>query len=275
MLFDGSFSFQVQGGTKFTVNYGLPTVHQETLTTTDRWWTGTATGSSATPMQDIFDAKVTFRDNTGTDPNYAILNTQLLRALIFNSDLQNLLKKSAFGEGDLFNQPARVLGTLLGVGTLMVYDEMHEVSGWLSANASASATTIYVDDATDFEAASARLYDMSAPYTWEDVTISAVDYANNALTVSTTTSAYKASEDRIVMRKKFVPDGKFVMFADTMDGEKIAEFMNAPFGNDRHWGTYADTKEEWDPEGIWMRIQNKGLPVLYHPDAIYTIDTGE
>lgn len=271
MLFDGTFSYQVQGGVKFTVSYGLPTVHQETLTGEDVWWeTDSLTvGSTATPMVDIFDAKVTFNENTGTQPNYAMCNTQILRALIFNTDLQNLLKKSAFGEGDMFRDPARVIGNLLGVGTLMIYDEMHEVSAWLTTDISASGTSAVVDDATDFEAASARLYDMSEPFTWEDVTISAVNVATNTLTISATTGAYKATEDRIVMRKKYVPDTKFILFADVMEGEKIAEFMNAPFGNDRNWGMFTDTHEEWDPEGIWIRCQNKGLPVLYHPDAIY------
>jgi len=158
------------------------------------------------------------------------------------------------------------------VGTLMIYDEMHEVSGWLTSNISASGTSAVVEDATDFEAGeTGRLYDMSTPFTWEDVTISAVDLSTNTLTISATTSAYTATEDRIVMRKKFVPDTKFIMFTDTMEGEKIAEFMNAPFGNDRHWGMFTDTKEEWDPEGIWVRTQNKGLPVMYHPDAVYTM----
>lgn len=276
MLFDGSFSYQVLGGVKFTVNYGIPSVHQETLTGTDLWNNASdSAGSTATPIADIFDAKVTYKENTGTEPNYYICNTQILRALLFNSDLQNLLKKSAFGEGDLFKDPSRVIGTLLGVGNLMVYDEMHEVSSWLTSNCSAS-NTVVVEDATDFEAGeSARIYDMSNPWTWEDVTISSVALSTNTLTLSSsTTGSYVATEDRIVMRKKFVPDTKFVMFSDTMDGEKIAEFMEAPFGNDRRWGMYADTKEEWDPEGIWTRVQNKGLPVLYHPDAIYTMTVG-
>lgn len=272
MLFDGSFSYQVQGGVKFTVSYGLPSVHQETLSGEDVWWEtdNLTVGSTATPMEDIFDAKVTFNENTGTQPNYAMCNTQILRALIFNSDLQTLLKKSAFGEGDMFRDPARVIGTLLGVGTLMIYDEMHEVSAWLTSN-SASSTSFVVDDATDFEAgANVRIYDMSEPFTWEDRVISSVTLSTNTIvTTEAGGQTYLASEDRLVMRKKYVPDTKFILFADTMEGEKIAEFMNAPFGNDRHWGMYTDNHEEWDPEGIWIRVQNKGLPVLYHPDAIY------
>jgi hypothetical protein len=278
MLFDGTFSYQIQGGVKFTVNYGLPSVHQETLTGENVWWEGTSltVGSTATPIQDIFDALVTYRENTGGAPNYAMCNTYILRALLFNSTLQTLLQKSAFGDGDLFARPAQVLGSLLGIGTLAVYDEMHEVGAWLTSNCTTSATVV-VDDATDFEAgAKARMYDMSEPYTWEDVTISSVAYATNTITLSaSTTGSYLASQDRIVMRKKYVPDTKFVMFNDMMQGEKIAEFMYAPYGNNRHWNMFTDQKEEWDPEGIWIRAQNKGLPVLYHPDAIYQMTVAD
>jgi len=31
---------------------------------------------------------------------------------------------------------------------------------------------------------------------------------------------------------------------------------------------------EWDPEGIWIRVQDKGLPVVYHPDFIFKLTVG-
>ena len=71
------------------------------------------------------------------------------------------------------------------------------------------------------------------------------------------------------MTKKFLPTDKFIMFASQLDGEKIAEFANAPFGLNRQWGMKVDQNEEWDPEGLFIRVQNKGLPVLYQEDAVY------
>ena len=62
-----------------------------------------------------------------------------------------------------------------------------------------------------------------------------------------------------------------MMFSPTAEGQKIAEFMEAPYGLDRRWGKYIDTKTEWDPDGIWLRVQDKGLPVLYNPETIATI----
>lgn len=274
-FFDGGFTFQAYGGAKFTVNYGVPSTHQVTLSGDDVWWDDStdAPGSTATPIRDIFDAKKTFSDDVGVAPVGAIINSELLKVLMFSTDLQTLLQKSAFGEGDLFARPASVLGNLLGVGALTVYDEMHEVGAWLTQDASSGASTIYLDDATDMEADNTvRFYDLNTPFDYEEHTISSVDIANGTITIDGTLSqGYKANKDRVVMRKKFITDDKFFMYANQVDGEDIAEFMNAPFGNDRHYGMYGDTNPEWDPEGIWVRIQNKGLPVLYHPDAIYTL----
>jgi hypothetical protein len=73
------------------------------------------------------------------------------------------------------------------------------------------------------------------------------------------------------MTKKFLPTDKFVMFASTVEGQKIAEFMRAPFGLNRQYGLQVDTHEEWDPDGMWVRVQNKGLPVLYNKDATYVL----
>ncbi|MFW6120244.1 MAG: major capsid protein [Petrotogales bacterium] len=276
MLFDGSLTYQIQGGIKFTVNYGIPSNHQQALTGDDVWDDGAGSpGDTATPVQDLFDIKATLSENIGKMPEYVVMNTQGIRVLLFNDDLQNLLKKSAFGEGDLFARPAEVLGNLLGIGTIMIYDELYEVGGWVSANVSDGDTDIYVDDATDFDATNnptLRIYDMSQPFTYEDLTLNSVDLANNKLTVSSGPSnSYKANQDRVVMRKKYIPDDTLFMFTPTLEGEKIAEFMEAPFGLDRNWGMYTDKKDEWDPEGTWIRVQNKGLPVLYHPDAVYTL----
>jgi hypothetical protein len=32
-----------------------------------------------------------------------------------------------------------------------------------------------------------------------------------------------------------------------------------------------DRKETWDPDGVFLRVQDKGLPVLYQRDAIYNL----
>lgn len=70
---------------------------------------------------------------------------------MLDSKLQTLLSKSNFGNGDLFSNPQMVIGTLLGVGKLVIYDDLFEIPGWLTQNVvGGSSTTIYVDDASDF-----------------------------------------------------------------------------------------------------------------------------
>jgi len=268
MLIDGALSYQVSGGLKFSVSYGIPTSHLITLEDARNW----KDGASRNAVEDIFDAKQTLADDAMVKPNYAICNSQMLKVLLFDTNIQALLKKSDFGNGDLFTNPAMVIGTLLGVGTLMLYDELYEVQAWLTTT-TASGTTIYLDDVSDFEVGGkARFVNMVEYNTYEDEVITAVDKVNGTITVGQApTATFVGGRDKVIMRKKFIQDNEFLMFADSQNGTKIAEFMEAPYGNSRRWGFYADTKDEWDPEGIWLRVQDKGLPVLYYPDTTYKI----
>ena len=74
------------------------------------------------------------------------------------------------------------------------------------------------------------------------------------------------------MGKSFIPDDKFVMMATKVDGQPIAEYKEAPFGLARHYGQFTDKNEKWDPEGIYIRVQDKGIPILYQRDAMYILD---
>lgn len=267
MMLNGTLTYQQSGGIKFSVSYGIPSSHIVTLDD-DRNWKD---GASRNVVEDIFDGKTLLGDDAGVKPNYAIMNSQMLKVLMLDANLQALLKSSAFGDGDLFKNPAGVIGTLLGLPPLIIYDELYEVQAWLTTTV--NSTTIYLDDATDFEVGGKiRFYNMKLFNTYEDEVITAVDKVNNTVTVGAQPDyAFVGGQDKVVMRKKFIPDNVFFMFSDSQDGRKVAEFMQAPYGNSRRWGFFADTKDEWDPEGIWLRVQDKGLPVLYYPDTTYKI----
>jgi len=270
MFIEGTFSYVQKGGTKFTVNYGVPTSHKVTLTGNDAW---NVVHADSNPVEDIFDAKKILADDAGVSALTAMCNSEVLKVLMFKDTIQDLLAKSAFGNGDLFAQPAQVLGTLLGVGPLVIYDDLYEVPAYLTGTVTGGATTVIpVDDASDFEAGGTlRFYDMSEVNVWEDCTIASVQIEAGTVTVAVAPIAsYIAGEDKVTMKKKFIGDDKFFMFSPVQEGEKVAEFMEAPYGNSRRWGKFADTKDEWDPEGVWLRIQDKGLPVLYHPDTTFT-----
>ena len=130
-----------------------------------------------------------------------------------------------------------------------------------------------MDDATDFEIGGiARFINMTSQRIWEDKTITGVDRANGTITVNAQpTIAMKGGRDKVVMKKKFIDDNKFMMFASTVEGQPIGEFLEAPHGNNRQWGMKVSTWEENDPEGIWTMVADKGLPVLFNPDATYVM----
>lgn len=269
MITQGAITYNTNGGVKFSVSYGIPTTHIVTLDPTTRNW---KTGTSRNPVEDVFDAKQVLATDAGVGtPDYSIMNSEMLKVLMLDSKLQALLEKSAFGNGDLFARPAEVLSNLLGLGKLTVYDELYEVQAYLTVTP--ASTTIYVDDATDFAVGGIlRFTNMVLHNVWEDETITAVDPVAGTVTVAAQpTLTFVGGRDKVTMRKKFIADNEFHMFSTTADGEKIAEFMEAPYGMDRRWGFFADTKPEWDPEGVWMRVQDKGLPVLYHPDTTFKL----
>lgn len=276
MLTKGTLTYLMQGGTKIAVSYGVPESHFQTLDDSRRW----DGGASRNAMEDIFDIKALLSDDAGVSIEYAICNSTVLKTLMFDSSIQTLLSKSAFGEGDLFKNPTGVIGSLIGVGNIMVYDELYEVQGWIMSLSGGAGTTITLDDVSDFEVGGkARCFVMNAFNTWYDYKIASVDKVNGTITVSKINESdpnpstnLRAGRDKVVMRKKFIDDHTFFMFnSKDGNGQKIAEFMKAPFMVERVWGIYTDTKMEWDPDGIWMRIQNKGLPVLYAPDTTFTL----
>lgn len=268
-IMNGGFSYSATGGTKISVSYGIPETHSVTLGSTRHW----NDGASKNILEDVLLAKQILADDAGVVPDHVMCNSVLLRLLMFDTDIQALLAKSAFGDGNLFSQPAQVIGNLLGVGPLQVFDEFTETEQYLAGNVvAATTTTISVPDATDIEVGStARFYDTSENNVWEDATVSAVDIPNSTFTISAVTvKGFKSGEDVVRFRKKILADNEFAMFSSrNADGEMIAEDMLAPFGLGRNYGGYVDTNEEFDPEGLVIRIQNKSLPVVYHPDCIF------
>lgn len=267
---EGGFSYQGNGSTKLAVSYGIPTTHNITLATDDKW----GTGSTATPLEDVGTGKQILAEDAGVTVSHAMCTSALLKTLTFDTDIQALLKKSAFGEGNLFSQPALVVGELLGVGPIVTYDGFYEVSApLLTSIVGGVTTTVSVQDAVDIEVgATARLVDRSENNVWEDVLIASVDIAAGTVTFDgAPTASFTAGEDELRIRKKFISDDRFIMFQARPDGLPIGEFMQAPFGTSRTWGMRVDRKEQFDPDGLIVRTTDKGLPTLDRPDAIYTI----
>jgi hypothetical protein len=216
--------------------------------------------------------------------NVAICNSEVLKLLANNSAMRDILKRQNFmrepggnlydgGLHDLVGVNPKVLGALLDIDQFYVYDEMYEVRGWLTSAVTGGSTTwLTVDEATDFEAnQTLRFWDASEG-TYEDCIILAVNQeAGNIQLQTPPVNSYRASEDYVTMAKYYVPSDKFLLMATQVDGQPIAEYIQAPFGLGRHWGQFTDRHDEWDPELTYVRVQDKGLPVLYNRDALYVL----
>ena len=274
MLITGEVEYKAKGGVKLAVDYDVPTDNVVSLGANYYW----DTGVKRNIVGDIMDGKIVVSDaNTGLI-DYAMANSNSLKIMAMDSSIQTLLSKSHYGQGDLFGKTAggvigvrpRVLGELLGITNFLIYDEKFVVEELLTAAIAIGGATVTIGDTADFETGTAVLHDISAG-TSESVTISSVNTEAGTLTIGATVAAFRAGEDKITQTLPFMPDNKFLMFASTVEGDKIAEFMRAPYGLNRIWGLYSDTKETWDPDGIFLRVQNKGLPVLYHRDALYVL----
>jgi hypothetical protein len=268
MLTAGSFSYLAPKGIKLSVDYGVPSDHLVSLAANRKW----DSGSQRNIVEDIMEGKLLISNNNGARINFAICTTEVLNLLILDPSIQTLLAKSAFGSGDLFARPVSVIKSLLDIDNLIIYDEQYQITGWLTAVVTGSSTTtISLDDTTDFVVGGvARFHDVSAG-TYEDETITAVDPEAGTITTAAPTASFKAGEDKVTMTKKFIGTDIFAMFASQVDGMNIAEYFAAPYGLNRDWGMKVDNHEEWDPDGMWIRVQNKGLPVLYNKDALYVL----
>jgi hypothetical protein len=269
MITAGSVAYINPHGVRASWNYSIPSAQIVSLASSRHW----DTGSSRNILEDIMDAKLVLKNSIGATIDYALFTSELLKYMILDTGIQTILAKSAFGSGDLFARPVQVLGSLLDIQNMVVYDEQYQIKAWLTAVVTGTSTTaVSVDDASDFVAGETlRFHDISAG-TYEDETIASVDVDAGTVTVETAPSvSFKSGEDVVTMTKKFLPTKKFCMFASSVEGQKIAEFMASPFSIPRQWGMKVDSYEEWDPEVVWIRVQNKGLPVLYQEDAIYNL----
>lgn len=270
MLCNDGFTYVDKNETYITIDYNIPDDNKVTLSADYQWDNGTLRNI----VKDVADAALVVQNANAAEISNAICTGEVLKLMLFDSGIQTILQKSAYGDGDLFANPRAVLASLLGLANLYIYNEAYQIRGYLTTALSSGAGphTVYVDRTTDFEVGGTlTVLDVSAKTT-ESLTISAVTHASGTLSATgTLSSSYKANEDYVYMTKKFIPTNKFVMWADNVEGEPIAEIMKAPHTLSRRWGQQPDRWTVMDPDGLFLRVEDKGLPVLYHEDAIYQL----
>lgn len=148
MLIDGAISYQDTRGMKLSVSFGIPTQNLITITGTNVW----GTGSTRNPTKDLFETHEFLADQYGYKPEYHIMNTTTLKLLMFDSNIADLAKNAAFGTGNpTGTNGVKIIAELLGIGNLIVNDNMFEIQSWLTGAITGTSTTeIYIEDASDF-----------------------------------------------------------------------------------------------------------------------------
>jgi len=281
MLTKGSFEYNEASGLKLDVDYDIDTNHVVSLGSSYYW----DSGASRDILGDIRDGKKLVAEDCGGKVNLAMCNSSVLKMMADDSTFQAYFESRKFqaGLGNPFagskagkwlGVNPKVIGALLDIDNLLIYDEMYEVKAFLTAAVTAASTTwVTVDSIADFKTGEkVRFHDVSAG-SYEDKYITSVDVENQRFQINGTTSAsFKAAEDYVTMTAYFLPSDKFVMMSTNVDGQPIAEFKKAPHGNNRHYGLRTDQWDVKDPEGVYIRVQDKGLPVLYQRDAVYILD---
>lgn len=267
MLCNDGFTYKDKNGVYISLDYGIPDDNKVTLAADYKWDDGTKRNIA----ENIFDAKLLVSNANAGVLSDAIFTTEVLKLMIFDDTIQTLLSKSNYGQGDLFANPTSVIGSLIGIANMHLYDEAYQIRAWLTSALASGAGphTVSVDTTVDFEVGGTLTVLDTSAKTTETLTITAVNTNAGTLTATgTLSSSYKATDDYVYMTKKFIPTDKFTMWANSVDGEPIAEFMNAPHELARKWGQQIDRWERKDPDGIFVRVEDKGLPVLYHEDAV-------
>jgi hypothetical protein len=87
MICNNGFSYQVKGGYRASVNYGIPSDHRITLASTYNW----NNGASKDILGDIRDAKIALSQDCGGSIDYAICNSQVLKLLAADTTIRDIL----------------------------------------------------------------------------------------------------------------------------------------------------------------------------------------
>lgn len=276
MICNGSFSYFTEGGKSAVVDYQIPDLHKITLPDNRKW----KTGADADILEDMYSLKLLLSNNTdgefGESPSlYALCTTEVLNLMVMDPGIRQLMKSTdygqSFGAGNLFTNSVPTLQKLLGLSNLTVYDGRYQIRTKLIGNVIANSTVdIPVDEVRDFTVGDKlRLIDTEKNGSFEERAITDVNAAAGVITVASAyTKTYRPKFTIVETWKKFIPTNKMIFFLSDIEGTPTADCFKAPYGLDRTYGKSIDQNLEWDPDILWVRCQNAGLPYLKNRDAV-------
>jgi hypothetical protein len=282
MLFDGTMTYNIKSTSQApefaSVSWGIPTSHQVTLGSTAKWYGDSNAVAERNVFGDVFDMKNTLQDSLEMELMglELYMNSRLLQSLVQDKGIRDLAKTQNISDAQLVANAPGAIAQILGVGSVNLYDGAYTVQSFLS-QAYSGGTTIYVADPSDFvvggEVWVKNAVDGAAG---PRATITAVNQTTGALTIDAeltgvTAAAFKA---QLSMRKFMLDTNKIVGIVPNVDGQPIAEMMQAPHGNGGIYGMRMRSKMEEYPDGVRLIAEDLCLPCLYVPSATYQLVVG-
>jgi hypothetical protein len=282
MLFDGSMDYHIKATSKApefaSVSWGIPTSHQVTLGATARWYGSSSEIADRDVFGDVFDAKNTMQDSLEMETMglEAYMNSRLLQSLIKDSGIRDLAQTQNISEAQLVNNAPGALAQILGFGSVNVYDAAYPVSSPL-AQSYTSGTTIYVVDPSDFVVGGDVWIKNSVDgAAGPRSKITAVNHETGAITLSAalTGATGVAFKSQLMMRKFYLDSNKIVFMVPKVDGQPVAEMMQAPHGIPSTYGIRMRSFIKEAPDGVELYTEDLCLPVLYYPASVYQLTVG-
>jgi hypothetical protein len=108
-----------ENGVKMTVDYGVPSAHQETLTGDDKW-----SNEKSSPIQCMQEWVQTIRAATGITPTRALTSSEVITHLMKNTEIRQLIYGDLGGARAITRAQLNELLVQMELPQLLAYDEM-------------------------------------------------------------------------------------------------------------------------------------------------------
>lgn len=265
----GEFDYIDDHGNQFTIDYNLPASHMVALTGTDVW----ATGSTRTPLEDVYDMKEKIETDSGGIVTDIYSNSKTFRNMIStDANLLTMIENQKHNQGfNAMSQPWEAFGALFDA-PFRKYDAKQPIYARLTTTIDTKVFT--VDSAIGLTAGDTvklckGLNEVAVVE--EEEVIDSIS-GNTITLVAQPAATFIPGRDSIKANVPFLPDNRLVFWVETVQGEPLLQWYNAPMGNPTGYGMRAKTWMTDELEDVFQRIQLLGTWALSNNQAIGILD---